>query len=126
MRNDIFGLSAKALQLCEQRAVTLTKNVVNSSTPHYKAQDFDFQTALLSNDNASSLQLSNAKHLSGDGESAEANMQYRVPTQMTLDGNTVDEVVERKNFIENAMQYQVNLTMIQNQTSSLMKAIKGE
>ena len=50
---------------------------------------------------------------------------YRVPMQTSMDGNTVDENIERKNFIENSLRYQVSLTFIQNESAELMKAIKG-
>jgi flagellar basal-body rod protein FlgB len=44
---------------------------------------------------------------------------------MSLDGNTVDGEIERKNFIENALRYQVNLTFIQNKSDELTKAMGG-
>jgi flagellar basal-body rod protein FlgB len=45
---------------------------------------------------------------------------------MSLDGNTVDDEIERKNFMENSLRYQMNLTFISNKSSELLKAIKGE
>ena len=46
MDDPIFGVSAKALALSERRASILTDNIVNSSTPHYKARDIDFHNML--------------------------------------------------------------------------------
>lgn len=123
--DSIFGLSEKALQLCEDRAVTLTNNLVNSSTPHYKAKDIDFHKALEDANQNYSLQATDKKHITMQS-SGGANSLYRVPMQMSMDGNTVDDEIERKNFIENALRYQVNLTFIQNKTDQIMKAIKGE
>ena len=124
---DIFGSAGKALQLCENRATILTNNIANASTPHYLAKDIDFHKLLtqetLPNSN---LQLTNSKHLSMADPIDSSDLMYRVPMQNSLDGNTVNEQMERKNFIENALHYQVNLTFIQNKTDEIKKAIKGE
>lgn len=119
MSDSIFGISEPALQLCEDRAVMLTNNIVNSTTPHYKARDIDFQKLLKNaNDNTA---------MGGQDNSINSQpAMYRVPMQKSMDGNTVDEEIERKNFLENALRYQVNLTFIQNKSDQLMKAIKGE
>lgn len=128
MEDKIFGLSERALQLCEDRAGLLTNNIVNSSTPHYKARDVDFHKLIkdVSGQDNSSLLRTNPHHLSPSNEKLGERTQYRVPMQKSLDGNTVDDEIERKNFIENAINYQVNLTFVQNKSDQLMKAIKGE
>ena len=125
--DKIFGMSEKALQLSEDRAVMLTSNLVNSSTPHYKARDIDFQKALAAaGEDGAVMQTTSPNHIVPRTQSHGAEVEYRVPMQSSLDGNTVDDEIERKNFIENALHYQVNLTFVQNKTSELMKAIKGE
>ena len=129
MEDSIFGVSEKALALCEDRSVLLTNNIVNGSTPHYKARDIDFQKMLKDqqNNESSALLTTNPNHLKGINELSEGEPTlYRVPMQKSMDGNTVDEEIERKNFIENALHYQVNLTFVQYQTDQLMKSIKGE
>ncbi|MEO8400425.1 MAG: flagellar basal body rod protein FlgB [Gammaproteobacteria bacterium] len=128
--DSIFGLSEKALKLSEDRSVLLSNNVVNSSTPNFKARDIDFQKVLkqeASGQDSNSLAITDKNHLQpitelGGGE----QVMYRVPNQKSLDGNTVDPDIERKDFIENALHYQVNLTFIQNKSEQLMKAIKGD
>ncbi len=128
MDDSIFGISEKAMALSEQRAVILTDNIVNSSTPHYKARDIDFQKLLKDQDTdqTAALETTNPNHLQGDVAFSGQQTLYRVPMQKSMDGNTVDEEIERKDFIENALHYQVNLTFVQNKTDQLMKAIKGE
>lgn len=126
MSDSIFGLSEKALQLVEGRSVLLTNNLVNSSTPHYKARDFDFHKALENAGDTYQLNNTNKNHIQVANEVGGAQVRYRVPMQMSLDGNTVDDEIERKNFMENALRYQVNLTFIQNKSDELMKAIKGD
>jgi flagellar basal-body rod protein FlgB len=127
MADSIFGLSEKALSLCEDRAVTLTNNIVNSSTPHYKAKDIDFYKLVQqAGEDPGSLATTNTAHIKPTEMASSENMLYRVPMQTSADGNTVDSDLERKSFIENALHYQVNLTFIQNKTDQLMKAIKGD
>lgn len=126
--DSIFGLSEKALKLTEDRSVLLTNNIANSSTPHYKSRDIDFhQTLQETNSITADLLTTHPNHIKPSSELSEgAHTMYRIPMQMSLDGNTVDEEIERKNFIENALNYQVNLTFIKNKTDELRKAIKGE
>lgn len=127
MTDSIFGVSEKALQLCEDRGVVLSNNIVNSSTPHYKARDIDFYKIMQQNkaQDAAALKTNDPRQISGHGQVSEP-LKYVVPTQKSLDGNTVDEEIARKNFIENAMHYQVNLTFVQYNSNILTKAIKGE
>lgn len=130
MADSIFGMSGKALQLCEDRGVLLSNNIVNSSTPHYKARDIDFYKILQQSNNTQNsdmLKTNDPRQLSANGNSSISEpVKYVVPMQKSLDGNTVDEEIERKNFIENALHYQVNLTFVQNESNTMMKAIKGE
>lgn len=127
MTESIFGVSEKALELCESRASMLTNNIVNSSTPHYKAKDFDFHKVLNNaKQGADNLLVTKANHINPSSKTGGAPIQYRVPMQMSLDGNTVDDEIERKNFLENAMRYQVNLTFVTNKTDQIMKAFKGD
>lgn len=122
----IFGLSERALQLSEDRAVLLTQNLVNSSTPHYKSKDIDFSKTLKEANKTYGLKATNTRHLAGSSPLSGERLMYRVPMQNSLDGNTVDTEIERKNFIENALRYQVSLTFVQNKSEQLLAAIKGE
>ena len=127
MDTNFFGLTEKALKLCEDRGVLLASNIVNSSTPNYKARDFDFQKAMQSaHDNATTLKTTSAQHIANSANSAGAKTMYRIPMQESMDGNTVDDEIERKNFIANSLRYQVNLTFLHNASSEMQKAIKGE
>lgn len=126
MDMKVFGVADKALQLCEDRAVTLSSNVTNAATPKYKARDFDFYKAMQSANTEYKLTQTNAHHLEPTNEVDGQQLKYRVPMQASLDGNTVDPEIERKNFIENALRYQVNLTFIKNDSDQLIKSIRGE
>lgn len=127
--DNVYGLYEKALALCEERSQLLGSNLANASTPHYKAKDINFQGMLndMSHQETSAAELIGAEpgHLTGES-AASANVMYRVPMQTSMDGNTVDQEIERKNFMQNAVRYEVNLTFIQNKTKELIEAIKGE
>jgi flagellar basal-body rod protein FlgB len=126
MDSKIFGLSGAALQLCEDRAVLITNNLVNSSTPHYKARDIAFSEAMNHVKENITLAVTQPGHLASLSKMDNQDIMYRIPMQTSLDGNTVDPEIERKNFIENSLRYNVNLTFIQGKTDELSKAIKGE
>jgi flagellar basal-body rod protein FlgB len=53
-------------------------------------------------------------------------MLYRVPSQPSLDGNTVDTQLEHTEFAANALEYQASLQFLNGRINSLMKAIKGQ
>ena len=49
-----------------------------------------------------------------------------MPTQMALDGNTVEEEQEKADFADNALRYQASLRFLGNRVQGLMSAIRGE
>lgn len=53
-------------------------------------------------------------------------LQYRVPEQAAMDGNTVDLDRERANFADNAVRYEATLKFINGHVRSLMSAIRGD
>ena len=128
MTDNLFGITEKALALSEERAVMISNNIVNISTPHYKARDIDFHGLLqdASDSQAMSLVATSPGHLQPANQNGSSPTLYRVPMKMNMDGNTVDEEIERKNFLQNALNYQVNLTFIKYTSDILTKAIKGE
>ncbi|MGQ3892636.1 flagellar basal body rod protein FlgB [Legionella sp. CNM-4043-24] len=125
MIGSVFGLEQRALKLCEDRAALLAGNIANSSTPNYKSRDFDFQDAM-KEVSVGALQTTDARHLNNLNTANGHKLLYRVPMQLSTDENTVDDELERKNFIQNAINYQAGLTFAQNTMGNLMQAIRGE
>lgn len=121
-----FSEEARAMQLCETRAQLIARNMANVNTPHYKAQDLNFQEAMASVQSSNVLQTTNTHHLAATGTVGGEKNYYRTPMQYKMDGNTVDEEIERKNFIENSLRYQSSLSFMQQQAAQLIKAIRGE
>lgn len=126
-----LGIHESALNIRSQRTELLANNLANADTPNFKARDIDFREALQQASNSSGggeLQRTNAKHM-GEAPAAslsEASLYYRVPSQPSLDGNTVDVDLERSAFAENAIRYQASLQFVDRKLRSLISAIKGE
>ncbi|MFI4918036.1 MAG: flagellar basal body rod protein FlgB [Legionellales bacterium] len=122
---SVFGLEEKALSLCEERSSMLARNIANSDTPNYKSMDINFQEELSKAHQSNSLKTTHGNHLQGNQADDGHKLYYRIPNQKNQDGNTVDDEIERKNFIENALHYQASLGFAKNRAASLLKAIKG-
>lgn len=123
---SIFGVEERALKLCESRATILANNIANSSTPKFKARDFDFHKALKQANAHYAVATTHDNHLQLKNGIEGTKLIYRVPMQTSIDGNTVDDEIERKSFVENSIQYQASLSFAQSKMSTLMRAIKGE
>jgi flagellar basal-body rod protein FlgB len=52
-------------------------------------------------------------------------LQYRLPTQASQDGNTVELSVEQAAFSKNSMDFQVSLTFLAMNFRGLKQAIEG-
>lgn len=127
MINQILGLESQALKLCEKRALILAKNMANISTPNYKSRDINFAEAFKqATRSQASPQATNSHHIALTGGDSQPKEYYRVPMQTSLDNNTFDDELERKNFAENAMRYQAALSLAQTQVNTLIHAMKGE
>ncbi|HBJ27880.1 MAG TPA: flagellar basal body rod protein FlgB, partial [Cobetia sp.] len=55
-----------------------------------------------------------------------ADLLYRVPTQPSLDGNTVDMDVERVNFADNSLHYEASLELLTGKIQGLRLAMQSE
>jgi flagellar basal-body rod protein FlgB len=127
MKIQPFANHEQALKFRALRNQVLASNIANADTPNYKARDVDFGDALK---NAQSGQLSLRKtselHISsGNKNSAGADIKYRVPTQPSLDGNTVQTDVEQAAFAENAVQYRASLSFLDGKIRGLRYALRG-
>lgn len=130
-----LGIHEQALLLRGKRTEVLASNIANVDTPGYKARDFDFRSVLQARvgesgdgmNGALRLSSGHARHLSGFGAAAGSDMlSYRVATQPSVDGNTVDEQVENAAFARNALEHQASFEFLNRKFLGLMKALKGE
>ena len=88
--DDVVGLHARALEVRMQRSEIIAANLANVDTPGFQARDVDFAREMSRLDG--SAELSQA--------SLAAPLQYRVPFQAALDGNTVELSVEQAGFAQ--------------------------
>ena len=133
--DSIFGIHEQALSVRKERQNIIANNLANADTPNFKARDLDWrkemqaaQESLSQNINRPDLKTTNSRHISGFAESTstQAYLQYRQPTQPSLDGNTVEAHIEKAQFMENSMQYQATLEFMNGKISSIRGALKGE
>lgn len=136
MALDIFAmidLHGRSLAVSNQRMELLAANLANADTPHYKARDLDFRTAMQEvAGNGGELPLAATRsghvgggHVGGSEGGARATALYRNPDQPSLDGNTVDPQRENAAFAETAVRYQTSLTFLQSRLQGLRNAITG-
>ncbi len=111
--DSLFGVHGAALEVRAKRMGVLASNIANASTPGFKARDIDFQSAL------KSAEGSNDRGI-------DAATKYRVPTQTSMDGNTVELNNEQTAFAENAVQYQTTLSFLNGRIGQIARALKGE
>lgn len=130
--DSYFGFQQKALSLRAYRQELLASNIANADTPHYKARDIDFKSALK---NAMSgglegqvgLAQTSSRHLAGESANPfGAALEYRSEYQSAVDGNTVNMDIERAAFAENAVHVEALLTFMRSRMSSLQSAIQGQ
>ncbi|WP_144641633.1 flagellar basal body rod protein FlgB [Bordetella genomosp. 13] len=129
--SDDFRFFQQSISLRAQRQEVLSSNIANADTPNYKARDFDFKTAM---ENAmgermrlpdTQLALTSPRHIPAQALTPPSvEMQYRLPYQASLDGNTVDMDNERVRFADNTLHYQSSLQILSGRIRSMMMAIQ--
>jgi flagellar basal-body rod protein FlgB len=128
--DQALGTHEKALQFRSQRAALLSENLANADTPNYKARDVSFQQALkqAASNSGSRFTLDRTanQHIAAQGQSGADGVFYRIPTQPSIDGNTVETHVEQTQFARNAQDFQVSFTLLNSKFRGLMTAIRGD
>ncbi len=126
--DNSLGIHPTALTTRAERSEVLANNMANADTPGFKARDFDFQAILKGEvEQRRSLAVSrtNARHLEGRA-TAEQQLDYRVPHQPAIDGNTVDPHYEHAQFTENALGYDASFEFLNSKFMGLRNALRGE
>ncbi len=120
-----FAQPLRALNLRTARSEVLAANIANDDTPHYKARDFSFAAALKSAGEARfALTQTSDRHLSGRSSISPA-LQYRVPVQSSIDGNTVELDTELAEFSNNAIGFQADLGFMNSKIQGMRAAIQS-
>ena len=122
-----FGVSPQVLALRTQKLHLLSANIANVATPDSQARAIDFKAAMSAALNESSqLKRTHDQHFDINGATSGAPVRYRVPSQASVDGNTVEMHREHTAFMENAVRYQASTNFLDGKIRSLRTAIKGE
>jgi flagellar basal-body rod protein FlgB len=134
LENDMeYVVYHQALNLRAARQEILASNVANADTPNFKARDMDFSSllseklALKTNTVAQvGLKTSSPGHIGSDpaGVLGGNSLLYRVPLQPSADGNTVDMNMERTQFADNSIKYDVIVTLLKDKFDDLSLAIR--
>ena len=123
-----LGNLPEHLSLYGKRSSLLASNIANADTPGFKARDIDFQSILAkASGSLMSMATTQAGHIGGANAAiGGTDLLYRMPTQTSLDGNTVNTQVEQAQFTENAVRYQSTLTFLGGKFKGLKLAITGK
>ncbi len=132
--DSALGISPQVMALRAKRMELLSANIANSDTPGYKARDIDFAAAMRSvRDGDDGLLVTHPRHLSASGRIAggsatgmDAEVMYRIPSQPSMDGNTVENHREHAAFMDNAVRYQASLNFLDSRIRGLRTAIRGQ
>jgi len=125
--DSYFGVPAKALLIRDQRASQLANNLANADTPNYKAKDVNFNDALQQamGSSAQNMVTTNPEHIRTP-QSMSVPLKFRVPQQVSLDGNTVDKDIETTAYLNNTLAYQADITFLTSKIRMMRSALRGE
>ncbi|HQT27419.1 MAG TPA: flagellar basal body rod protein FlgB [Burkholderiales bacterium] len=125
--DEAFSFFQKAIELRGVRQQVLASNIANADTPNYKARDFNFAAELKGafSRNPGMLEVTDARHMQPASGSLGVKLQYSMPYQASLDGNTVEMDVERNKYVDNAVRYEADLTVLTNKIKTMISAIQG-
>ena len=72
------------------------------------------------------LQVTNSRHLPELAAGTEDGLKYRIPFNVSFDGNTVELNVEQAQYGKAAADYQATLNFLESRISGIRKALRGE
>ena len=125
MIDQIFGISPQVLSIRSQRSEMIAANLANVDTPGYKARDIDFSQALASvAPGNTALKTTDNQHLGAQAD--QLYVRYRMPSQPSMDGNTVEAQQEHAAFMDNAIRYEASLNFLDRRIQSILSTLRGE
>ncbi|MCX7166898.1 MAG: flagellar basal body rod protein FlgB [Rhodocyclales bacterium] len=126
---DQLRTQRAALGTLVYRQELLASNIANADTPHFKARDIDFRSALEGavagrRSGDVGLAASSPRHIATRVDSSFAGVtRYRTEFQPSIDGNTVNMDIERSAFAENALRLEAALTFIRSDLKDMQLAM---
>ena len=122
--NDIFGTTAKALDLRSKRMEMISSNIANADVAGYKAKDIDFRK-MMAKEMHGTVNHTDDRHLGGIA-SEKMNYIYRVPVNPSDNGNTVEMNYEQAQFGRESTRYAATLQFLESRVGGLRRALRGE
>ncbi|KJZ14668.1 flagellar basal body rod protein FlgB [Marinomonas sp. S3726] len=126
--DSAFAGHDKFLKFRSDRAAVLANNIANADTPNFKARDISFSSAMSrAQGDALKMRSTNSKHfdLASSSIREDEDLSYRVASQPSLDGNTVDLQREQAEFAQNSLQFDTSFMFLDRKISSMKKALNG-
>lgn len=121
-----LGFSQSALNIKARRVQVISENIINASTPNYRAKDINFEKILGDRINQEGSNNHSTVHAQLSSREIQASTFYRVPLSPSVDNNTVEIGVEQAKFGQATSDYQASLQFFEGKVSSLFKAIRRE
>lgn len=116
--SGVLDFQGQALMLRAERQRLVAANIANADTPGYVARDFDFAAALREATAGRQAPWATASGF-------QPRLQYAVPSQDSLDGNSVDMDRERAAFVDNALKYEATLRFVNSSVRTMLEAMKS-
>lgn len=123
-----FAGHDKFLKFRSDRSAVLANNIANADTPNFKARDISFSSAMSKvQSDALRMRSTNSKHfeLKSNSIQEDEDLFFRVASQPSLDGNTVDLQREQAEFAQNSLQFDTSFMFLDRKISSMKKALNG-
>ncbi len=120
---------ATALVFRGQRQALIASNIANADTPGYQARDITFSAALDQASRANPtppLATTSPGHLAQELVAPRSTLQfaqYAVPSQTSLDSNTVDMDRERGAFAQNSILHQLAVASLDDELKEFKMAV---
>lgn len=122
-----LGVHEKALRVRGERMELLARNIANGDTPHFKSRELDFKAVMTEVLPGETMASTHATHFAFADESGDDDgLRYRVPFNVSMDGNTVEMSVEQAKYGKAAGDYQATLSFLENRVGSIRKALRGD
>lgn len=122
-------LYRQALNLRATKQAQIASNIANADTPQYLAKEFNFSEAMKAAqpNNTSAPITTHSNHLSlTPTNTKDPEVKFRVPFQAKPDGNTVEVEHEKKEMVENSIQYQLLTQLTTDYFNKMRLAMSSE
>ena len=108
-KEDEENINERALGLHAYRLQLLASNIANADTPGYKAVDIDVNAALRE----------------GKSAGSPPSLLFSVPSQGSVDGNTVEMDVERVKYMQSALMYEYSVDRVRGHYKDMEDLLKN-